>query len=593
MGWNEALTTFRPFLSYNELGSLLDEGPSKLYDALSSVLGLEELNEVQRALANARKVRDARVTNAKAEAERISEAIALLEHAAADRRLANASRALDGASWDIAALQDLVQGESDADTTDINLLGRLQTIAPPDEAGAANAISNLRKTQRAFANLAGTSAERSRAQAQLLEQALAFQERHKAKDCPVCGTADVLSKSWVTATRKEMAKLKKDAAACETAESASKAAIREAQRLLMAPPPTLAESKDLGLVTLPDARKRWITWAEGRDIESAPLLADHLETQILEFAEAVKLLIDEARTERQRREDLWRPIAVAITAWLPEAKDAVRAKAHIKELKAAEEWWKETSALVRDERFEPIAGRALAVWNQLRLLSNVALGGIGLEGVAQRRRVTLQVTVDGSPAEALGVMSQGELHALALSLFLPRATLPESPFRFLSIDDPVQSMDPSRIEGLARAFADTAKTRQVIVFTHDDRLHEAVRRLGLSATVIGVTRRARSVVEVRQITDPVSNLLDDARAVARTADLPKGVAGRVVPGFCRTAIEAACMETVRRRRLARGETHDQVEELLAANTRTHPLMALALLDDERRTEDVLPRLRRI
>jgi len=32
-----------PFLSYNELGSLLDEGPSKLYDALSSILGLEDL----------------------------------------------------------------------------------------------------------------------------------------------------------------------------------------------------------------------------------------------------------------------------------------------------------------------------------------------------------------------------------------------------------------------------------------------------------------------------------------------------------------------------------------------------------------------
>ena len=408
MGWNEALTTFRPFLSYNELGSLLDEGPSKLYDALSSVLGLEELNEVQRVLATARKAREARVTNAKDEAEKISEAISLLQHAA-DRRLANARRALDGAAWDIDALQDLVQGESDADATDINLLGRLQTIAHPDEAGAANAISNLRATQRLLANLAGTSAERSRAQAQLLEQALAFQERHKVKDCPVCGTADVLSKSWVTATRKEMAKLKKDAASCETAESASKAAIREAQRLLVAPPPTLAESKDLGLATLPEARKRWIAWAEGRDIESAPLLADHLETQILEFAEAVKLLIDEARTEKQRREDLWRPIATAITAWLPEAKEAVRAKAHIKELKAAEEWWKEASALVRDERFEPIAGRALAVWNQLRLLSNVALGGIGLEGVAQRRRVTLQVTVDGSPAEALGVMSQGEL----------------------------------------------------------------------------------------------------------------------------------------------------------------------------------------
>ena len=41
----DALVTFRPFLSYNELGSLLDEGPSKLYDALSSILGLEDLVE--------------------------------------------------------------------------------------------------------------------------------------------------------------------------------------------------------------------------------------------------------------------------------------------------------------------------------------------------------------------------------------------------------------------------------------------------------------------------------------------------------------------------------------------------------------------
>ena len=89
---------------------------------------------------------------------------------------------------------------------------------------------------------------------------------------------------------------------------------------------------------------------------------------------------------------------------------------------------------------------------------------------ATRRKVALKVTVDGKDAEALGVMSQGELHSLALSLFLPRATLPDSPFRFICVDDPVQSMDPARVEGLARVLADTAKTRQVVVFTHDDRL---------------------------------------------------------------------------------------------------------------------------
>jgi hypothetical protein len=223
----------------------------------------------------------------------------------------------------------------------------------------------------------------------------------------------------------------------------------------------------------------------------------------------------------------------------------------------------------------------------------VDLDAVELGGAAQRRRVDLHVTVDGTEAGALGVMSQGELHSLALSLFLPRVTLSESPFRFISIDDPVQSMDPARVEGLARVLADTARTRQVIVFTHDDRLPDATRRLGIPATVLGVTRRAGSVVDVRQTADPVCSYLDDARAVALTGDLPTGVAKRVVPGFCRSAIEAACMDVVRRRRLARGDRHEDVEELLTVHARPHPLMALALLDDETKTGDVLPRLSRV
>ena len=95
-------------------------------------------------------------------------------------------------------------------------------------------------------------------------------------------------------------------------------------------------------------------------------------------------------------------------------------------------------------------------------------------------------------------MSQGELNALALSLFMPRASLPESPFRFMVIDDPVQSMDPSRVDGLARVLQRPRATRQVVVFTHDDRLPEAVRQLLLPATVIEVTRRPGSVVETRE-----------------------------------------------------------------------------------------------
>jgi len=106
----------------------------------------------------------------------------------------------------------------------------------------------------------------------------------------------------------------------------------------------------------------------------------------------------------------------------------------------------------------------------LRQESNVDLGAIRLAGSATQRRVELDVSVDGTPGSALGVMSQGEVNALALAVFLPRATLPASPFRFLVIDDPVQAMDPAKVDGLARVLEATASGRQVIVFTHDNRL---------------------------------------------------------------------------------------------------------------------------
>src|SRR6266540_4138845 len=37
MGWGAAVEMYRPFLSYSELGSMLDAGPSALYDALSAI----------------------------------------------------------------------------------------------------------------------------------------------------------------------------------------------------------------------------------------------------------------------------------------------------------------------------------------------------------------------------------------------------------------------------------------------------------------------------------------------------------------------------------------------------------------------------
>lgn len=241
---------------------------------------------------------------------------------------------------------------------------------------------------------------------------------------------------------------------------------------------------------------------------------------------------------------------------------------------------------MRAERFRPIADRAKAIWKQLRQQSNVELEDVALKGAATQRSVALDVTVDGVPGAALGVMSQGELNALALSLFMPRASLPESPFRFMVIDDPVQSMDPSRVDGLARALHEAARTRQVVVFTHDDRLPAAIRHLQVPATVIEVTRRPGSVVETRELKSPVTRYFDDAMAIVRTDGLPAEVQRRLVPGFCRSGVEAACVDAVRRRRLKAGAAHHDTEVLLDDADTLRKRLALALYDDVAKAGEV-------
>jgi hypothetical protein len=283
-------------------------------------------------------------------------------------------------------------------------------------------------------------------------------------------------------------------------------------------------------------------------------------------------------------------VAQEVAIWHLAARNAARGAVDLARIKPAEAWLKKAAAGIRDDRFGPIAEKAARIWERLRQQSHVELGRIQLTGDGTRRRVVLDVTVDGVAGAALGVMSQGELHSLALSLFVPRATLPESPFRFVVIDDPVQSMDPARVDGLARVLASASADRQVVVFTHDDRLPEAVRRFDIPAEIVEVTRRENSVVDVRRALDPVGRYLEDALAVAGTAELPTSAAARVVPGLCRLAVEAACMEAVRRRRLTRGEPYGDVERLLGEADGLAPLASLALFDVPSRGKDVARRL---
>jgi hypothetical protein len=112
-----------------------------------------------------------------------------------------------------------------------------------------------------------------------------------------------------------------------------------------------------------------------------------------------------------------------------------------------------------------------------------------------------------------------------------------------------------------------------------------MRALDIAATVIEVVRREQSVVELRRIQDPVQRYIDDAFAVAMSRDVP-AEALRVIPGFCRLALEAASSLAATRRLLHKGMAYAGVQAILERPTTLNMWLALALLNDAERSGDV-------
>jgi len=588
LGWADALTTYRPFLSHTELEAFLG-GPSHLYDLLSSVLGLEDLTIAEKRLSAARKERtDATATVAR-------DLPALLERLGAveDERASSCREALTGRKPDIRqALAIATGGPAERPDGTIGQLRQLSQLIVPGEAEVRDSVTALRAAADILAQAAGSEAGHALRLAGLLGSALDHYHAHGAGACPVCGRAGALDEEWRRRTEQEIRRLRGQASQAQQARALADNATAKARELLLPVPPVLM-SQAVGSADPEPARAAWAAWAASTGdsgTDGLRKLAYHIEQAWPALHQTVTTLASSAAAELRAGEDRWAPVAEAVATWCGRARQAEAAAAAVPALKAAITWLKGATDEIRNARLAPLGEQARKVWAELRQESNVDLGAIRLSGSGTRRQVDVKVTVDGAPSKALGVMSQGEINALALSIFLPRATVADSPFRFLVIDDPVQAMDPAKVEGLARVLDDVSRTRQVLVFTHDDRLPEAVRRLGITARILEVTRRPGSVVEVRPALTPVERLLKDANDLCAEEALPEDVAARVVPGLCRLAVEAAFTEAIRRRQLRAGKRHAQVEaEIEAANTFTKRA-ALAMFDDAYKGGEVLRRL---
>jgi hypothetical protein len=227
---------------------------------------------------------------------------------------------------------------------------------------------------------AGTSAGQAIHLAQLLDVTLRHHEAHGDGDCPVCGRPGALTEQWHDATQQHLERLREEAREAYEAVEAAKSAAERAIMLVQQPPRVLGGAvADLDLAP---ARDAWLSWTKrpGNDLTSPPglrALAGHLETSV-----------------------------VALTDTVTELSAAAR------------KWLNDTAVSLRNARLAPLADQAREIWAELRQESNVDLGAFRLTGTATRRALELDVTLDGTPGAALGVMSHeryaGDLGKLIL-----------------------------------------------------------------------------------------------------------------------------------------------------------------------------------
>lgn len=568
-GWEQATRSYRPFLSYVDLGNMINGRPAEMYDNIAAILGLEYLNTAAQRLTAMKKELDA---VDKAEKEKKPLLLAALDRVGHDDRAVKALLAVDEKGGpDYTTLDALIAGVPTADEGRLREARREADAKGPDLDGVCAAVEALQRAVADAGDLKGSAAADAHSRAELLQAALRHSDRH-ADDttCPVCGTEQVLDQEWARRAEAQIDALLREAEAVHQADADLRAATRTLHNLVVVPqeiPAVLAEP--------------WQVWSDCRAITDPAELAEHALRAAMTLADACEAVARRAREELAAKDERWREVVDLLAEWTKLSREARAAKPRKKEVNAALTWVKKLTTEIRDLRVDAFADHTQRIWEKLRQQSSVDLKKVGLHGSekATVRKLVMDVTVDDTEASALSVMSQGELHSLALSLFLPRAATADSPFGFVVIDDPVQSMDPAKVDGLAQVLDELGRDRQVVVFTHDTRLPRAFRSQGLPVTVLRVERGEKSHVKVECETDPVKEAIDDAMALAMTEDCPTAAISNVLPSLCREVLEKAIIEAAWLRRPRTGQSAEMLQAAIEATDRLLPLASFALFDD--------------
>lgn len=573
LGWAGPLETYRPILTYEEIGAILSAEPSVLYDALSTILGLMQVTDAVKALDAYRKAMSAPETALRTAVTSLRQDLQMLD----DERARRASALLTAKILDIDALRGLATGRASS-LGIANRLRALSMVEPPSEADCREKANALREAVERLAQRADQASKALERRTRLLDAAVDLHEHDGDQLCPVCA-GGTLDRPRAEALRNEVIQARDGLSQLQGARADYADKLRAARSLVSAVPSALCEELPEALTLLADeTAEAWSAWAAAPE---EPLsLADHVVSMSAPVRQRVEALHSAARKAEIELDEAWTRLAARLATLADVAEKVGKDRSAATAAAQAHKWLQDNERILKNDRVKPIAEEARTIWACLRAESDVELSGLSLESSKTRRHVVISAQVGGADAGALAVMSQGELHSLALALFLPRATMPQSPFRFVVLDDPVQAMDPAKVDGLVSVLLEIARTRQVIVFSHDDRFASAVRRAPKSVpvTMLEVVREAGSNVSVAVTWRPAERYLRDAFGLASDSDLPEETLRRVLPGLLRMALEAQARETYFDRELSRGSSHEVVELAWEEAKSTRARLALALAE---------------
>ncbi|MGH8327429.1 MAG: AAA family ATPase, partial [Steroidobacteraceae bacterium] len=366
--WMADHELYRPFLSYSELGTLLDGRPSELHDALHNLLGLGAIDVARERLKVARGELDGRV-----KALRDAKGALLTDlDAIDDARAHRAKQVLRSRTPDLAQLADLALG-NDHDAVEVTRLRALEALSLPDAEEVADVARRIRDTVDRVAGAGTIEASTAEAVATLLQGALVHHAEHGDGPCPVCriGTLD---DQWRGHSETELSKLRTLTTELREANRTLTAAIADA-RNLVAPIPAALRQPPTGL-DVSVALAAWHEWQDAGCNQQPAALAYALSESHSSAVRAVAALRESARAGLAKLDDLWRPIAARLFAWHDQARQIADESGLLGDLKKAEAWLKTAAAGLRDERMAPFAKESQKVWQQLRQESSVDLGAV-------------------------------------------------------------------------------------------------------------------------------------------------------------------------------------------------------------------------